>query len=406
MPAGLLDSLRRTPHAAPVLAALAGEPGVHLVGGAVRDVLLGREPRELDVVVEGDLPGVARRAARRLGGHAVVRERFGTATVRTAAVVFDLAATRRERYPHPGALPEVEVGATLEEDLERRDFTVNAIAVALAGGVVTAHPRALADIADRSLRVLHPASFSDDPTRMLRMCRYAARLALTPEAGTALLAAAAVQRGALRTVSGERLGRELRMLAREPQPAALCHLERFGIGTAVVHPGFLVDGRLVRTVLDLCPAEARGDLVALASTLLAVPSADVARRLGELGFPAAERQVVLSVHGRARPVSDVLGRVPDADGAALGELLGAESLETVAMAGALAGEVGAANARRWLTELRHVEVLITGHDLTDEGLTGPAVGRGLRAARAAALSGRAPDRERQLAAALTAARAP
>ena len=117
-----------------VLAAVAGEPGVHVVGGAVRDALLGRVPRELDLVVEGDAMPVAQRAAERVGGTLTVHERFGTATVRTDGFAFDLASARRERYPRPGALPEVELGATIADDLARRDFTVNAMAVAVLDG--------------------------------------------------------------------------------------------------------------------------------------------------------------------------------------------------------------------------------------------------------------------------------
>ena len=108
-----------------------------MVGGAVRDVLLGRTPHELDFVVEGDAVAVARRAAERLGGRVIVHDRFGTATVEAPDATFDLAGARRERYERPGALPDVELGASLREDLERRDFTVNAIALHLADGELT-----------------------------------------------------------------------------------------------------------------------------------------------------------------------------------------------------------------------------------------------------------------------------
>src|SRR5687768_9220266 len=114
----------------PAVTALEGEDDVYVVGGAVRDLLLGREPHELDFVVEGDALEVAGRA----GGRVISHERFGTATVELDGVTFDLAGARRERYERPGALPEVELGATLREDLERRDFTVNAIAVHLKDG--------------------------------------------------------------------------------------------------------------------------------------------------------------------------------------------------------------------------------------------------------------------------------
>src|SRR5829696_243915 len=113
------------------LAALEGEEGVWAVGGAVRDALLERPPRELDLVVEGDAVAVAQR----VDGEVVEHERFGTATVRApGGVLLDLAAARRETYPRPGALPEVVLGASVEEDLARRDFSVNALAVRPADG--------------------------------------------------------------------------------------------------------------------------------------------------------------------------------------------------------------------------------------------------------------------------------
>src|SRR5215211_2865858 len=136
---GLLDRLRAAPGAAPVLDAIADLPGVWVVGGAVRDALLGREPRDPDLVVEGDAAAVAQR----LGANAVVHERFGTAT---AAGSVNVAAARRERYERPGALPDVELGAPLREDLARRDFTVNAIALHLADGELIFHPGAREDL--------------------------------------------------------------------------------------------------------------------------------------------------------------------------------------------------------------------------------------------------------------------
>ena len=104
----------------------------YLVGGAVRDLLRGQSTLDLDVAVEGDAAEAAAALADRLGGSAVQHERFGTATVRSPAVVVDLATTRRETYSQPGALPRVEP-APLAEDLRRRDFTVNAMAIGLSG---------------------------------------------------------------------------------------------------------------------------------------------------------------------------------------------------------------------------------------------------------------------------------
>src|SRR5439155_12745902 len=132
-------------------------PGVWLVGGAVRDLLLGATPLDLDVVVEGDAVRAAREAAQRLGGEVLVHDRFGTASVRAPELSFDVAQARRERYPRPGALPEVEP-ASLDEDLLRRDFTANALALGLAGDTadeLRTAPGALEDLRARQLPVLH-----------------------------------------------------------------------------------------------------------------------------------------------------------------------------------------------------------------------------------------------------------
>jgi len=158
----------------------------YLAGGVVRDLWRGdtAPARDLDVVIEGDGPAVARALAHALGGTLVEHERFLTASVATAHGRVDVVTARTERYERPGALPRVLPGS-LAQDLRRRDFTVNAMAVELAsttfglldplGGV--------ADLERGRLRILHPLSFVEDPTRMLRAARYAARLgfALAPE---------------------------------------------------------------------------------------------------------------------------------------------------------------------------------------------------------------------------------
>ncbi|HEX8105324.1 MAG TPA: hypothetical protein VF533_22100 [Solirubrobacteraceae bacterium] len=376
MPAGDLLAL-------PGIARLAGEPGVHAVGGAVRDVLLGREPVEVDLVVEGDAIALARR----IGTVVAVHERFGTATVAVDGTRLDLASARRERYAAPGALPDVELGATIEEDLRRRDFTINAMAVRLADQAVTAVPGAIDDLRGSLLRVLHLASFRDDPTRLLRLARYGARLGFVPEPGTAALGEAAVYAGAVGTVTPGRLGAELRLLLSEPQPAALLELERWGLGAALLGDRFRVDAGCLRRALDLRPDDARADLVALAAC-----GADP-ERLQALGYAAREAAIVRAAGGA--------GSERDAVEAAEGtdRVLSSGPLEAAVLVAARGGPQGDA-ARSWLAETRHRRLAITGDDLVAAGLRGPAVGAALAAARAAMIAGRAPDRERQLAVAL------
>jgi tRNA nucleotidyltransferase (CCA-adding enzyme) len=236
------------------------------------------------------------------------------------------------------------------------------------------------------LRVLHDRSFADDPTRLLRLARYAARLGFAAEPQTDELAAAAVAGGAVATVSGDRIGNELRLLAREPQPAALLALARHGLGTAVLGGGFAVDADRVRAAQGACPPDARRDLVALAACCAHIPG--LRERLGALGFPARERDVLVA----AATAPARLGEPPDGD-ADLWRLLRHEPPEAAAMIG----------ARRWLDDVRHRRLVIGGEDLLAAGLAGPAVGRALEAAMVAMLDGAAGDREAQLAAALSAA---
>ena len=372
-------------------AALVGRPDVWLVGGAVRDVLLGREARELDFVVEGDAIALARE----LGGVLAAHERFGTATVAAPGAPggrADLAGARRERYPQPGALPEVELGATVEEDLGRRDFSVNAIAVRLSDGALAAWPGAEEDLRAGRLRVLHERSFEDDPTRLLRLARYAARLGFAPDPQTEGLAGAA----SVATVSPARLGEELRLLLDEPQPAGLEQLEAVGHGTEVVHRGLRVDAPLVREVLELCPSPP----AALAACLAGVAAAEIRQRLDALGFPAGERETIATAVARADDLGARLRAVAGGPPSAIWAACRRERPETVAVAGAAAGPAAREAARRWLTELRGVRPAIDGHDLMAAGLRGEAVGAALDRALAAALDGRATTRGEQLAAAL------
>jgi tRNA nucleotidyltransferase (CCA-adding enzyme) len=397
--AELLERLRALPAARPLLERLADVEGVYLIGGGVRDLLLGGAPTDLDLVVEGDPEQVAER----LGGAAVVHDRFGTSTVHRDDFTYDIARSRSESYEHPGALPEV-APAPLEEDLKRRDFTVNAIAIALGGeraGAVTAAPQALADLEARQLRVLHDRSFIDDPTRLLRLVRYAGRLRFEIEPRTRSLLDAAARSGALSTASGARVGAELRLLAREPDPlAALEMLHELGLDQAI-EPGFgLTEPDLARRALALLPDDGRRDLLAIAIAARGLAQPRFAALLDQLAFEAGDRDVVLAVARAGEALARALERakLPSEIAAAVGNA----TPELIALAGALGAERAAV---AWLERLRHVRLEIDGRDLLAAGVPeGPAIGRGLRAALYAKLDGRVAGAEDELEAALQAAR--
>ena len=394
-PDELLAQIAALPAGGPMMAAVNGVPGVHLVGGAVRDLLRGGEPLDLDLVVEGDPVTIARR----IGDAVVVHDRFGTSTVSADGFTYDLARARREAYPRPGALPEVQPAA-LDEDLGRRDFTVNALAVALGDptpGHLTAYPGALDDLEQGTLRVLHDASFSDDPTRLLRLVRYHGRLGLTIEPHTRELLDQAVREGALETISGARIGNELRLLARESDPVgALSALRELGLDRAI-HPGFGVqDDELSRRALGLLPAGERPDRLALASAGLGLPAGELGQLLGRLAFEAGDRDAIVRAATRAPELCRAL--VTAASPSEIARVAFTAEPEAVALAGALGAETA---ARHWFDTLRAVKLQIDGRDLLSAGVPeGPALGRALAAALAAKLDGHASTREDELAAAL------
>jgi tRNA nucleotidyltransferase (CCA-adding enzyme) len=394
----LLSRFSELPAARPLLARLGAADGVYLVGGAVRDLLSGREPLDLDLVVDGDVEPVAAL----LGTPDRVHDRFETRTVSLEGFTYDLARSRRETYAHPGALPAVEP-AGIEEDLQRRDFTVNAMALGLAGrsrGRLLEAPHGRADLQRRQLRVLHDESFDDDPTRLLRLARYAGRLGFAVEAHTRALAHDAVASGALRTVSGPRLGAELRLLAQQGDPLqGFRVLSELGVDVGIA-PGFGIGDEdradLARRALALLPGDAAPADLVLAVAAGGVPAAAAAELLDRLAFPAGRRDRIVAAATRAPELAERLTAA--ARPSEIAAAVGAGPPELVALAGGLGPETA---ARRWLEELRHVRLDIDGDDLLAAGVAaGPAVGAGLAAARAAKLDGRTDGRDAELAAAI------
>ncbi|MBI3298784.1 MAG: CCA tRNA nucleotidyltransferase [Elusimicrobia bacterium] len=239
----------RLARAAAELGRRAAEAGLRaaVVGGCVRDALLERTMRDLDVAVEGDAEALARKCAADWGVSCETFGRFGTARLAWASGErLDVARARTEHYPEPAALPVVSP-ATIEEDLKRRDFTVNAMARLLTPDGVGKRLdpfRGETDLDSKILKVLHRQSFRDDPTRLFRGARYAGRLGLKPDAETAELIKESVARKDPALVSRERLRQELwRILEeRDPGPAlGLCR--KWGLGE-FLHADFRAPAKL------------------------------------------------------------------------------------------------------------------------------------------------------------------
>lgn len=377
----------------PVLSRIAwpdDSPRVCLVGGAVRDALLGvAHGPDVDLVVEGDAIALATAVGHHLGGQVIAHARFGTARIQLAhGRHLDLVTARRETYPSPGALPDVEPG-DLADDLARRDFTVNAIAYVLhgdgAGGIIDPLD-GRADIAAERIRILRPGAFHEDPSRVVRALRYAARLGFRMEEATEAEARAAAP--AVDLASSRVADEASRLLAEDSAAVALAMAAALGV-----------------TWID--PDPRRDDRLAALVGALAQPGAPApaswALRLGIGVVPDAVPTASLPAWARAlaAEVRAGLGRAAELQGNAVPSSVDAllSRMPAAAQVGALVG--GADVVARWWAQWRDMAPEVTGSDLVAAGVPpGPAIGRALRAVRAAMLDGQVDGRGEQMALAL------
>jgi tRNA nucleotidyltransferase (CCA-adding enzyme) len=360
----LAAALRQAHPELEVVRKQAEEP-VYLVGGAVRDLLLGRPRADVDLVVVGDAAALAER----IGGAVVEHERFGTVKVEVEGHEIDVATARSESYPAPGALPVVAAAEDVEADLGRRDFTINAMAIPIDGEVRLVDPHGgEGDLEEEILRVLHPRSFADDPTRAIRAARYAARLGFRLDPETEEL----LRRADLTTVSSDRRRSELERLAEE-ETAYRGYELLAEWGLIELRDGGL---ELMRAVGDLFRREHWAQFAPREEALISAA----------LGPPGGEE--LLASMWPPNPGEGV-------------EL--AEQRDPVELT--LARAMGADWIEHYLTAWRNVTLEIDGNDLIVAGVPeGPAVGRGLRAARRGRLEGEVRGRDQELATALEAAR--
>jgi tRNA nucleotidyltransferase (CCA-adding enzyme) len=229
-----------------VVLELADEEGrtLYLVGGGLRDLVLERAQVDIDLVGEGAMRRLAEAAATALGGRWLEHRAFGTVTVEGQDFRLDLAMARAERYVRPGALPRVRP-ASIGEDLARRDFTINAMALALCGrqrGQLLDPFDGRGDIARGLVRVLHDRSFIDDATRILRAVRYETRFGFGIEEKT--LALLKRDLAYLDTISGARLQHDLlRLLAEDEPEKGLLRCQGLGV-LAAIHKALRFDDEL------------------------------------------------------------------------------------------------------------------------------------------------------------------
>jgi tRNA nucleotidyltransferase (CCA-adding enzyme) len=337
----------------------------YLVGGVVRDLLLGADGADLDVAIEGDAEALGD-----VPGYEPERDAlFLTGRLEVGDQTIDVAQARAETYPQPGALPEVRP-ASIDEDLARRDFTMNAMAYPLKEDAELIDPHGgLEDLRAGRLRVLHERSFIDDPTRALRAARYAARFGFDLDPETARLLGEAD----LSTVSDDRVQNELRKIAEEEDPARALRL--------------IVEWGAVPT-LDPAAPERVAEVIRVASS---PPWA---------GWVDRKLAVMLAIVRPLPQIRELVGAEPERPSDAFWLAKPWDPAQLV-VARALGAEWLDDYAEKW----RQIVLEITGDDLIAAGIPeGPAVGHGLEAVLSGKLDGELSGREEELEIALAAAR--
>ena len=396
----LLESIGR-------LAAARGARGF-LVGGMVRDLWRDAEmtSADLDVVVEGDGLAVAREFARALGGSVREHRRFLTASVeapRTGRI--DVTTARSERYESRGALPRV-MPAGIDQDLRRRDFTINAMAIELHSGAfgLLDPLGGRAALVRRRLRVLHPLSYVEDPTRMFRAARYATRFGFAQDAATARARALALRLVPYAALSGQRLAAELERILAEAR--AELTLSRLGTDGAfrLLDPRYRFTASTAHLVAELPGAlawvRARGlgvepvELGVLAITgdqPQAIATAAL-ERLAFAGEPLARLRHALA-EGRA-----LVARLRDANAPSARARVLREQAPVVLAWLWLVGDGRTRAVLDWYLGLARALVALSGDEVVALGVPrGPAVARVLAELRDGRLDGRITDRAMEIA---------
>lgn len=400
LPAGVADLLVRVGELSE-----ARQQRMCLVGGAVRDLLMGRRNLDLDLVAEGDALGLAGELAK-LGelsgvvdegvqGKVTLHRRFGTAKFRWGDLTVDLAMARSETYARPGALPTVQPGA-IEDDLRRRDFTINAMAVFLTptsfGQLLDPHG-GREDIDRGLVRILHEGSFIDDATRMLRAVRYEQRLAFKLEENTERLLRENMSM--LDAISGSRIKRELELILSEECPERMLQRAQ-GLGILrQLAPSIAIDDCMVERFQQAREQQQSDPMVYMLLLIYRLEEDDIENFITRLDVTGQWAKAMRQIPRLKNDMPYLDNQ--DLSPSAICRLLQPYFIESL-IAGMLAceSEVGRSNVERYLNQLRYVNPSLEGSDLQRLGVpSGPRMGRMLETLRDAKLDGQVVTKEEE-----------
>lgn len=385
--------------------------GAYLVGGPVRDLLLGVPNFDLDLVVEGDGIGFASELGKYLGGKIRVHKEFGTATIilpkdslGKVGVKIDVATARKESYEHPAALPRVEP-SSLRDDLYRRDFTINSMAIRLnldSFGDLVDFFGGQRDLADGVIKVLHDLSFVDDPTRVFRAIRFEQRYNFKIEPQTLRLIHRAIELGIFEKLAGRRIRDELILILNEPEPIkSIEHMAEFGL-LSFIHPAIRWNSRVASDISKASEVLSRfgaiinggrwliyfmalidqlklGQIESLAERLKLAKSDISKLMIAKRDLPSIIEELEGPSHPKPSSICQLLGSLP-------------KEVLLFMMAKARSSRMSERVAA-FLTKWRKVKIEISGHDLKKLGYQpGPAFSQILSQVLAAKLDGQVVSR--------------
>ena len=373
---------------------------LYLVGGVVRDLMLGKPNLDLDLVVEGNAIELAQRLKKNVDGKLTTHARFNTAKLEFGEWSVDLATARTETYEKPGALPTVTPGAHIDNDLGRRDFTINAMALGLNPGTygqpIDPHG-GREDLKNELIRVLHDKSFIDDATRIWRGLRYEQRLDFHMEKKTLGLLRRDIDM--LKTISADRTRYEIECILKEPYPEKVFRRAALLGVLATLHPGLRGDGWLLEKfeqARKLSKPEPPEPGLYLALLAYPLTKEETESFISRLKLPKALAQVLLdssALKGKMRLLS-----TPGLSPSGIFRLL--EPFSTTAMlVNSIATESPAAsqNVHLYLTRLKDVEIALRGDDLIKMGITtGPEIRQVMELLQKGRLDGEISSKEEEV----------
>ena len=384
---------------------------VFLVGGVVRDLLLGFPNLDLDLVVEGEGIEFARMLARELKGRVRSHRKFGTAVViLPTGRRMDVATARREFYEYPAALPTVEM-SSIRQDLYRRDFTINAMAIALSGegfGEVLDYFGGVRDLERRHIRILHNLSFVEDPTRIFRAVRFEERYGFRMERQTEILARRAVEMEIVGRLTNARVRDEMIDIFCEPSLLPFHAVERLqDLGALhILHPALIVTdvmrGRFrqldphIKGAWALVGPDVKSWLPSMAALLGDLPSHEVENWCNQMRFKREDTGTIMQCHDLVPAIIDSLGSGESLPSRVV-DLLDPLNKEALAYLYALGGLEIKAMVENYMMRWKNITIDIGGEDLAAMGLRpSPAYGEILHQVRADLIDGKIKDRAEEL----------